>query len=137
MNVRNCRKCGRMFNYVSGPPICGKCREQAEEQFQVVKKYIEEHKTATIPQIVEDCQVDQKLIHQWIREERLSFADDSPIKIKCEICGAMISTGRYCEKCKKETVHSFSDISHASHERPTEPESSKPGSRMYTYGNRK
>ena len=39
MNVRNCRKCGRMFNYVSGPPICGKCREQAEEQFQVVKKF--------------------------------------------------------------------------------------------------
>ncbi|MGN0326621.1 MAG: flagellar protein [Lachnospiraceae bacterium] len=137
MNVRNCRKCGRMFNYVSGPPICGKCREQAEEQFQVVKKYIEEHKTATIPQIVEDCQVDQKLIHQWIREERLSFADDSPIKIKCEICGATISTGRYCEKCKKETAHSFNDISHAAHEHPAEPESSKQGSRMYTYGDRR
>ncbi len=40
MNVRNCRKCGNLFNYVSGPPICMACREKLEEKFQEVKKYI-------------------------------------------------------------------------------------------------
>ena len=30
------------------------------------------------------------------------FSDDSPVGINCESCGAMIKTGRFCEKCKKE-----------------------------------
>ena len=35
-----------------------------------------------------------------MREERLSFSDDSPVGLECEKCGATIKTGRYCEKCK-------------------------------------
>ena len=42
MNVRNCRKCGKIFNYVSGLPICPACRDEAEKKFQVVKKFIRE-----------------------------------------------------------------------------------------------
>ena len=38
MEVRNCRKCGRIFNYVAGMPICPACRERIEEKFQEVKK---------------------------------------------------------------------------------------------------
>ena len=40
MNARNCRKCGKLFNYVSGPPICMACREALEKKFQEVKEYI-------------------------------------------------------------------------------------------------
>lgn len=43
MNARNCRKCGKLFNYVSGPPICMACREALEEKFHEVKSYIWEH----------------------------------------------------------------------------------------------
>ena len=39
-------------------------------------------------------------IKRWIREELLSFADDSPIGIECENCGTTIKTGRFCKTCK-------------------------------------
>ena len=32
MNVRNCRHCGRIFNYVAGPIMCPACREKMEEK---------------------------------------------------------------------------------------------------------
>jgi len=102
MKVINCKKCGRIFNYIVGPPICPKCREEMEEKFQEVKKFVQENKQANINDISEECDVEIGQINQWIREERLFFAEDSPIGINCESCGAMIKTGRFCEKCKVE-----------------------------------
>ncbi len=100
MNVRNCKKCGRIFNYVSGMPICPSCREDMEKKFQEVKDYIREHKEAGITEVAEACEVEVRQIKQWVREERLEFSADSPVGIDCELCGAMIRSGRFCEKCK-------------------------------------
>ncbi len=105
MEVRNCKKCGRMFNFVSGAPICPACKETMETKFQEVKEYVSEHKTASIVQISEDCEVEVNQIKRWVREERLEFAQDSPIGIPCENCGTTIRCGRFCEKCKNEMVN--------------------------------
>lgn len=107
MNVRNCRKCGRIFNYALGPIMCPKCREDQEAKFQEVKKFVQEHQGADIIEVSEECDVDPGQIRQWIREERLQFADDSPIRIPCEGCGAMIRSGRFCEKCKLDMTNGF------------------------------
>ncbi len=108
MNVKNCRKCGRIFNYVVGPPICPACREAVEAKFQGVKKYVQEHQNVGIPEIARECEVEISQIQGWIRDERLVFSADSPIGIECENCGAMIKTGRFCEKCKGDMARSFS-----------------------------
>lgn len=110
MNVRNCKSCGRLFNYVAGVPLCMSCRDEREQKFQEVKKYIEEHKHAGIQEVSQECEVEVKQIQQWIREERLSFADDSPIGINCEKCGTMIKTGRFCEKCKREVMNDLGSV---------------------------
>lgn len=102
MNVVNCRKCGKLFNYVTGPYICPMCREKTEKKFQEVKKYIQTHPGCSMQMVCEDCEVDPGQIQTWIRQERLQFADDSPIKVSCEKCGRMIGSGRFCEKCKSE-----------------------------------
>ena len=102
MDIRNCRKCGRIFNYVMGPTICPDCQKKQEEKFKEVKKYISENHSANIPQIAKECEVEVSQIQQWIREERLEFSTDSDLGIPCENCGAMIRTGRYCAKCKAE-----------------------------------
>ena len=107
MNVRNCRKCGRIFNYAMGPILCPRCREDQEAKFQEVKKYVQEHHGADISEVSIECDVDPGQIRQWIREERLQFADDSPIRIPCENCGMMIRSGRFCEKCKMEMTNGF------------------------------
>lgn len=110
MNVRNCRKCGRVYNYVAGLPICPRCKDEQEAIFQEVKKYVQDHRGADIMEVSQECNVDPGQIRQWIREDRLQFADDSPIRIPCEKCGAMIRSGRFCEPCKTEMIGGFKQI---------------------------
>lgn len=100
MNVRNCKKCGRIFNYVTGLPICPACKEEADKKFMEVKNYIRENRIAGITEVAEKCEVEVRQIRQWVREERLEFSAESPVGVDCENCGAMIRTGRFCEACK-------------------------------------
>ena len=94
MEVRNCKNCGRLYNYIGGAyRLCPDCMKKLEEKFQEVKQYIEDNPRADMRDISENCDVSTRQIEQWIREERLSFSDDSPIGIACEVCGATIKTG--------------------------------------------
>ena len=99
MEVRNCKGCGRLFNYLGGKPICQQCQKDLEDKFQQVKAYLREHTHAGIQQVADDNEVDVRQIKQWIREERLTFSKDSPITIECESCGAPIRSGRFCAAC--------------------------------------
>lgn len=109
MNVKNCRKCGKIFNYIGGIPICPNCKEELEKKFEEVKEYVRNNPRSDIKTVSTECEVEMGQIQQWIREERLVFADDSPIGIPCEKCGAMIKSGRFCENCKNEMTRGFND----------------------------
>lgn len=131
MNVRNCRKCGKLFNYISGMPICPACKDKLEEKFQAVKKYIRENRLADIKQVAEDCEVEVGQIQQWIREERLEFTEDSPVKIPCENCGEMIRSGKYCDKCKREMTNNLSSVMEKPKAARAEPKKTQPsGNKM-------
>lgn len=106
MDVRNCRNCGKMFNYISGPFICPVCRDAIEEKYKEVKKYIYDHQGVNIAMVAEACDVEPGLIRQWIREERLEFAEGS-MELGCEQCGAPITSGRFCDKCKNAMVNNL------------------------------
>lgn len=112
MEVRNCKQCGRLYNYIGGSyrNLCPGCIAQLEDKFQIVKEYIEENKNATMQMISEDCEVGTRQLEQWIREERLTFAEDSPIGIACENCGNMIKSGRFCEECKTSMATKFGNM---------------------------
>ncbi|MCH5342398.1 MAG: flagellar protein [Acetatifactor sp.] len=110
MNVKNCRNCGRIFNYVSGSFMCPACREKMEVKFQEVKEYIRENRGVGIQEVAEACDVDVSQIRQWLREDRLEVTEDSPILLTCDSCGAPIRSGRYCENCKKGTASGFQDV---------------------------
>jgi flagellar operon protein (TIGR03826 family) len=107
MNIRNCRNCGRIFNYVSGAILCQPCREKMEMKFQEVKEYIRDNPGVGIPEVSEACDVDAAQIRQWLRDDRLEVTENSPIYLTCEGCGASIRSGRYCEKCKVEMSNGF------------------------------
>ncbi len=109
MDVRNCRNCGRLFNYIGGPNICQACRDETEKKFANVKEYIQDNPRCSMQEISDANDVTTNQIRQWVREERLQFSDDSPIGIECESCGAIIKTGKYCEACKNKMANSLSD----------------------------
>lgn len=102
MEVKNCRSCGRLFNYLSGPQICDGCRAALEQKFQDVKEYVREHSASPINDVAEACEVSVKQLKQWVREERLIFSEDSGVYLECENCGASIRMGRFCEECKNK-----------------------------------
>ncbi len=107
MDVKNCRKCGKLFNYITGPHVCPSCKERMEAKFQEVKKYIQQHGRANMTEVSEECQVDIQQIQTWIRQERLQFADDSPIGLPCEVCGKRIGSGRFCPECKDNMMRNL------------------------------
>ncbi len=110
MNVRNCRGCGRIFNYVAGPFLCLKCREEMEVKFQEVKEFIRSNPGVGINEVSVACDVPTSQIQQWLREERLEVTESSPIFLSCEGCGANIRSGKYCDKCKSSMTSGFRQV---------------------------
>ncbi len=100
MDVRNCRTCGKLFNYLSGPPICPTCANALDKKFEMVKEYIYDHPRVGIKEVSEECEVSVAQITQWIREERLTFAEDLMIGLDCEGCGVTIRTGDFARHVK-------------------------------------
>ena len=100
MEVRNCKGCGRLFNVLGTEKLCSACRQGLEDKFQEVKKFLDENPNSSVETVSREMDVSTKQIRQWVREERLIFSEGSMEGIECEMCGAMIRTGRYCEKCK-------------------------------------
>jgi len=109
MDVRSCRKCKKLFNYVVGPHICPVCREELEKKFQEVKKYIQDNPNCRMDDVTEACDIDENQVTTWIREERLQFANAMTAGFGCERCSAPIRSGKFCDKCKAEMTREFTD----------------------------
>lgn len=102
MEARTCKQCKRLFNYLSGPVICGACRDKLEAKFIEVREYVREHPHDGINEVAEANEVTPNQIRRWIREERLSFSEESGVGLECENCGKLIKTGRWCASCKEK-----------------------------------
>lgn len=118
MEVKNCKSCGKMFNYI-GKPICPTCEKKLEDKFQEVKQYVKEHKEASITVVAEENDVSVNQIKRWVRQERLAFSDASMVGLECENCGTLIKTGRFCENCKLKLQM---NLSSAIKKKPSVPE---------------
>ena len=99
MELMNCRNCKRLFNYVTGEKLCPQCKELLEKKFEEVKGYIRDNPGANINTVADECETTVKQIKKWVREARLTFADDSLVGLECERCGKMIHCGRFCKDC--------------------------------------
>lgn len=107
MEIRNCKNCGRLYNHVVGPNLCPKCKDDMEKKFVEVKEYIYNHPGVGVAEVAEAMDVSTQQIRQWVREERLQFAEGSVTDIMCESCGKSILSGRFCPQCKEAMIHGF------------------------------
>jgi methionyl-tRNA synthetase len=82
---------------------------ELEDEFQKVKAFLRDNPKSTIVTLSEENDVSVQQIKQWVREERLTFTEDSTVAIECENCGAMIRTGRYCASCKSKIANGMND----------------------------
>ena len=102
MDIRNCKKCGKIYAY-DGFDLCLACRKEEEEEFKRVRKYIYDNPNASIQTVSEETNVSVKKILRFLKEGKLEIKDEnSNFILNCERCGVPIKTGRFCEKCKAE-----------------------------------
>lgn len=110
MEVRVCKVCKKMFQYITGPEICPTCRKKEEEYFQLVKEYLREHPGADMVEVNDKTGVSISLIEKFLRAGRLQVTADSPIALTCERCGRKIFTGRLCSECKNQITSELNQI---------------------------
>lgn len=110
MEVKVCRSCKKMFQYIVGAEICPKCREAEEEIFQKVKEYLREHPGANTYEVNQETGVSAKLLEKFLRQGRLEVSADSAITIACERCGRKITTGRFCHQCQNEVANQLNEV---------------------------
>ncbi|WDV46117.1 MerR family transcriptional regulator [Clostridiaceae bacterium M8S5] len=125
MDIRNCKKCGRIYNF-DGFKLCLSCRQEEEEVFKVVRDYIYENPTASIQKISEDTEVPVKKILGYLKEGRLEIRNaDNNLLLNCERCGKPISTGRYCDRCAVEMSNVFQQAIRGSNPKKVEKKDTK------------
>jgi hypothetical protein len=74
-----------------------------EDQFETVKQYLQRNPHMNIQQISEGTGVPEKTIANYLKEGRIVAGNVSKgVGLKCELCGAAISVGRFCEACSRK-----------------------------------
>lgn len=98
MDIRNCKRCGNIFNY-EGSPICLSCRREEEEDFQTVKSFLDQNPGASVPVVVKETGISTEQIMSFLRDERLELHGEAGYVLACESCGDKIPSGRFCKSC--------------------------------------
>lgn len=107
-DVRNCKKCGKIYNYIGGSPICSQCRELEEEDFKKVKNYLYENPGSSITQVSTELEISIELIRRFLKDGRLEITgEDGNLILECENCGKSIKSGRYCPECERNLASVF------------------------------
>jgi|LSQX01.1.fsa_nt_gb predicted amidophosphoribosyltransferase len=100
MELKNCRRCGRVYQRVLGN-VCPSCTEKMDEDFVKIRGYIDEHPSANISIVAEETGVPERTILQLLRDGRLEFYKAAE-SLECKRCGVWIKVGSYCEDCIKK-----------------------------------
>ncbi|HHW32013.1 MAG TPA: MerR family transcriptional regulator [Clostridiaceae bacterium] len=112
LNIRNCRRCGKLFNLVGDPPLCQECRKIEEEDFKRLKEYLFNNPGATLSQVSLELDISIERIKRYLREGRLEIAGNSDsFLLECENCGAPIKSGRFCKDCLSDLTTELKKVS--------------------------
>jgi uncharacterized Zn finger protein (UPF0148 family) len=104
MNVNTCNQCGKLFMLKNeGEVLCPKCQKKEKKFYFSIDKCLKEHPNITVEQLSEKTDSSPKKIIKKIRNRRISVKNS----VRCERCGDIIDTGRFCEKCRQELIVGF------------------------------
>jgi flagellar operon protein (TIGR03826 family) len=109
LNVSNCPRCGKIF--IHGiHDICPDCVKDIERQYEKCLKYLREFRKCTLLELSEATEVSVKQITKFIREGRISIADNPNIFYSCEVCGASVRSGALCDNCRANLLKDARNI---------------------------
>ena len=86
--LKNCKRCKKIFMHAVGPQLCDLCKKKEEEDFEKVRKFLRDYPGATIQEVSKATEVSAQLIYRFLRDGRIEVAADSPIALLCENCAS-------------------------------------------------
>ncbi len=103
MSIKNCPDCGKIFNYNEIRMVCPECWEKNEEDFRAIREYLYENPNKNISEVAEATGISIEKIKKYLREDRLIAVNNASASLlDCQKCGKPISSGNYCEDCRKQ-----------------------------------
>ena len=100
-----CPQCGAKLKYMAmGDYLCPECGLEQKDDYGIVREYLDEHGPTPALVIEAETGVPRLIIEDFLRKGRLEINDNSPIFLKCELCGKDIKFGRICPVCAKNKV---------------------------------
>jgi len=99
MTIKNCKRCGRVFQAVANQKLCSRCRSTDDEDFKVVREFVYDNPEADVKEVAEETGVTEKQILKFLRSGKLVLKGENATVLDCEKCGKGIATGRYCDEC--------------------------------------
>ena len=122
MTPTNCPRCRKLFNKIRSS-VCPACEKIEEEQFDVLRRFLQDNPKSSITEASEASEVPPKRILRYIREGRLVVPEGSPLELRCAQCGVNIYEGIYCSSCSKKMA---GNLAGALSPGPAAPVASKP-----------
>ena len=99
--LKNCRRCNRVFPFLSGIPICPACAQEDEKIFDEVSMYIRDNPGVPLKIVSKELNISYDKLMKYVKEGRLQIRSDKGGFIQfCEKCGAMITQGKFCKRCE-------------------------------------
>ncbi|WP_035725790.1 TIGR03826 family flagellar region protein [Gracilibacillus boraciitolerans] len=102
-DLANCARCDKLF-VKSSRSICRDCIKEEDKKFEIVYTYIRkrENRQATILEIVDETGVEEEVILQFVKDNRLRSTQFPNLSFPCERCGEPIAKGKLCASCSNE-----------------------------------
>lgn len=98
--LENCSVCEQLY-VRTVRNICPSCHKKREDRFQAVYTFIrkKQNRQATMADISEAVDVEEKEIIQFIKEGRLELKSFPQLFYPCASCGEGIREGKICSSC--------------------------------------
>lgn len=102
MASRECARCHNLFDSNGLDVVCPACYPIEENEFRRIKEYLTLHPGASSNEVMNELKVSLKSIRRYLKEDRLEIIGENRGFLRCEMCGALVNSGRFCELCYKE-----------------------------------
>ncbi len=103
IDPKECKTCGEIYSHVQGHPEgCLQCISDESVRVSIVRGYIyAKGNNVPMQTISKELKISITQLNRMVRQETLSLTPESAMAglLRCEKCGASISTGRHCYDC--------------------------------------
>jgi hypothetical protein len=109
-----------------GGKVCAACLDRVEKDLTIVRDYLDsDQKGKTIEDIERRTGVPKEVVVHLLREGRISVEEPDGGAMRCELCGRLVATGRFCEMCKNKFVEKVDSLKLSAPEAKVKPETER------------